>query len=134
MTHFHVGNALVVPRSRQQIHEESKDIKGENKGDDPFQDGPDGPVGGERGADKDSSKEDFDNDEEELHPEGCAEDAVLAKVDAEALVFGADEDGGDDVTGDEEQKKSIMEFGVTDGIEDGQENQAASASNGKEDG
>jgi hypothetical protein len=39
----------------------------------------------------------FDEDESELDPEAGAEDAVLAEVHAEALVFGADEDCGDDV-------------------------------------
>lgn len=36
----------------------------------------------------------FDDDEGEFEPEGGAQDAVFAEVDAEALVFGADEDCG----------------------------------------
>ena len=36
---------------------------------------------------------DFGEDEEEFDPEGNAQNAVLAEVDAEALVFGANEDG-----------------------------------------
>jgi hypothetical protein len=38
-------------------------------------------------------------DESEFNPEGDAQDAVLAVVDAEALVLPADEDCGDDVAG-----------------------------------
>lgn len=45
------------------------------------------------------SQAEFYKDEEEFDPEGNAEDAVLAEVDAKTLVLGADEDGGDDVAG-----------------------------------
>ena len=42
---------------------------------------------------------DFDEDEGELDPERAAEGAVFAVVDPKTLVFGADEDGGDDIAG-----------------------------------
>lgn len=41
---------------------------------------------------------DLNDDEAELDPKAGAQDAVLAVVDSEALVFSADEDGRDDVT------------------------------------
>lgn len=58
---------------------------------------------------------------------------MLAEVTAKALVFGADENGGDDVAGDEEEKEAIMESGMADGVEDGQKDQAGSSKNGEED-
>ena len=50
-------------------------------------------------GDRGRGRRTFDKNEEEFHPEGAAEDAVLAEVDAETLVFSADEDGADNVTG-----------------------------------
>jgi hypothetical protein len=46
---------------------------------------------------KDDGECDFGEDEEELDPEGDSQDAVLAEMDPETLVFGADEDGADNV-------------------------------------
>lgn len=89
----------MIPACRQQIHKESKHVEREDEGNDPFEDGSDLLVGGEGSANEHGGEEDFEDNEEELHPEGGAEDAVLAKMDAEALIFGADEDGGDDVAG-----------------------------------
>lgn len=54
---------------------------------------------GEGCGDEDDGEHELGEDEEELHPEGGAQDAVLAEVHAEALVFGADEDGGEHVAG-----------------------------------
>lgn len=34
---------------------------------------------------------------------------MLAEVHAEALVFGADEDGANDVAGDEEEEEAVVE-------------------------
>lgn len=48
---------------------------------------------GEGRGDEDDGERELGEDEEELHPEGGAQDAVLAEMNAEALVFGADEDG-----------------------------------------
>ncbi|KAL9057515.1 MAG: hypothetical protein Q9206_002305 [Seirophora lacunosa] len=80
------------PRSRL-IHEKCQYVKCENECNNPFEDGSDGLVAGKAGSDEDGSEEYFDDDEEELHPEGGAEDAVLAEVDAEALIFSTYEDG-----------------------------------------
>ena len=44
-------------------------------------------------------KAEFDEDESQLDPEREAKDAVLAEVVTKALIFCADEDGGDDVSG-----------------------------------
>lgn len=69
MAHFGIGNLLVIPRSGQQIDKESKDIKGEDEGNDPLQDGGDVLVRGKGSADKNSSEENFDDDEDKFHPE-----------------------------------------------------------------
>jgi hypothetical protein len=49
-------------------------------------------------AERDREAE-LDEDEGEFDPEGDAQDAVLAVVDAKTLVLPADEDCGDDVAG-----------------------------------
>jgi hypothetical protein len=49
-------------------------------------------------AERDREAE-LDEDEGEFDPEGDAQDAVLAVVDAETLVLPADEDCGDGVAG-----------------------------------
>lgn len=133
MAHFGVGNLLVIPRSGQKIDKESKDIQGEDEGNDPLQDGGDVLVGGKGSADKYGSEENFDNDEAQLHPERGTKDAVLAEVTAEALILGADANGGDDVAADEEEKEAIMEPGMADGVEYGQKDQAGRSQNGEED-
>lgn len=43
------------------------------------------------------SESNLGQDEEELDPEGGTQDAVLAEVDSESLVFSAGEDGRDDI-------------------------------------
>lgn len=42
---------------------------------------------------------DLEEDERQFDPEGNGEDAVFPVVNSKTLVFGADEDGGDDVAG-----------------------------------
>ena len=54
-------------------------------------------------------------------------------MDAESLVFGADEDSTNDVAGDEKKEETVMEFGVVDGVEDGKEDEPAGAGYGEED-
>ena len=46
---------------------------------------------------------------------------MFSEMDSQALVFGADEDGGDDVAGNEEEEKAVVEFGVVESVEDGEE-------------
>lgn len=43
-------------------------------------------------------------------------------MDAKALVFGTNEDGADDVAGDEEKKKAVMHLWVPEGVKYGKEN------------
>ncbi len=51
---------------------------------------------------------------------------------AETLVLGADENGGEDVAGDEEEEETVVEVGVVEGIEDGEEDEAGGAGYGEE--
>ena len=46
---------------------------------------------------------------------------MFAEMDAEALEFGADEDGGDDVAGYEEEEEAVVEAWGVEGVEDGEE-------------
>ena len=124
---------LRAPRCGQQIHKECQDIKGEDERDDPFEDGRYILPVIKRGADEDGSKGNFDEDKGEFKPEGEAQDAVLTEVYAQALVLGADEDGADDVTGHKEEEETIVQMGMVEGIEDGEEDQAAGSGDGEDD-
>ena len=46
---------------------------------------------------------------------------MFAEMDSQALVFGADEDGGDDVAGYEEEEEAVVEMGVMESVEYGKE-------------
>lgn len=54
----------------------------------------------ERHAGEDDGEDHLDEDESEFDPETQGQDAVLSVVDSQSLVFGAQEDGGDDVPAD----------------------------------
>lgn len=101
----------MAPTGGQQIDEESEHVEGEDQSDDPFEDGRDVLVTVcEGGADEDDRQTELDEDEEELHPKGDAQDAMLAEVDTQALILGADENGGDDIAGPGELLVSIQEI------------------------
>lgn len=112
---------LGAPGGGQQIDEESEDVEGEDEGDDPFENGGHVLFSVKGGDCEDDCKDDLDDDEHELEPEGEAQDAVLAEVHAQALVLGADEDGADDVAGDEEEEEAVVEMRILEGVEDGEE-------------
>lgn len=76
------------PRRRQEIHEESQDVKRENERDDPLNDGPNVRPALVRRCAEDDGEYYFQDDKDEFGPEGEAEDSVLAEMDAEALIFG----------------------------------------------
>lgn len=127
------GVRLSAPRRREQVREEGEGVKSEDERDDPLEDGGDVLPAVKGGGGEDGGEGDLDEDEEELEPEGEAQDAVLAEVRAQALVFGADEDGADDVAGDEEEEEAVVEVGVVEGVEDGEEDEAAGAGDGEDD-
>ena len=95
------GVLLAAPRRRQQIHKEGKDVKSEDEGDDPFENGRYVLRVVKRSGCVDGCENDLHYDEDEFEPEREAEDAMLAEVHAETLVLGANEDGADDITSHE---------------------------------
>ena len=124
---------LRAPRRRQQIDKERQHVKGKDERDDPFENGRDVLAAREGGADEDGGKANLDEDESELEPEGEAQDAVLAEMHAEALVLGADEDGADDVAGHEEEEEAVVQAGVVQRVEDGEQDEAAGSGDGEDD-
>ena len=60
-----------------------------------------------RGGEDDGACQ-LEENEGQFGPEGEAQDAVLAVVDAQALVLGAQEDCGEDVAADEKEEAAIM--------------------------
>lgn len=94
---------ILRAHARQQIHGKGQDVKRKHKRDNPLEHGGDVAMAGECGCRKNDCEHDFDQDERQFDPEGGAEDPVVAIVDSQPLVLGAQEDGGDNVTGDEDQ-------------------------------
>ncbi len=90
-------------------------------------------MGSERSTDKNRNQKDFNNDKDEFQPEGGTKNAELAIFTTESLVFGADEDGRDDIASNKEKEEAIMEIRMADVVKDGQKNQAGSSKDGKED-
>jgi hypothetical protein len=127
---------LLVARAccRQEVDDEGPDVEDVDQRDDPLEDG--GVVDAftalqDTEGDGESA---FDEDESELDPEAGAQDAVLAEVHAEALVFGADEDCGDDVAADEDCEHCLVDVWVASGVEDCQEDQAETTDYGESSG
>lgn len=71
---------------------------------------------------KSDDQTDFDDDEEELDPKGDAQNRVLAVVDAQALIFPADEDGTDNVSANEDAQEDVVQGVVVLAVEDCEEN------------
>lgn len=90
------------PHTRQQIEQETEDPERVDEGNDPFEDARDVRVGCVGAGREDDGQDKLDDDEGEFDPEASCEDPVVPVVDAEALVFGAQEDRADDVPADEE--------------------------------
>ena len=61
-----------------EVDDKGEDVEGEDEGDDPLEDGGDVVVARPVGGDEADGQEELDDDEDELYPEGDAEDAVLA--------------------------------------------------------
>lgn len=70
----------------QQVNDEGKDVKGENEGNDPFEDGGYVLVVAPVGGDEDDSENELDDDECHLDPERDAEDFVMAVICYSILV------------------------------------------------
>lgn len=117
-----------------QVDDEGEDVEGEDEGDGPLEDGGVVEVVVQVAHAEADGEAELDDDEDELDPEGDAQDAVLAVLDAEALVLPADEDGGQQVAGDEEHEEDVVQLGVAGRVEARQAGQADGADEGEEDG
>ena len=124
---------LRTPRSRQEIDKEGQHIEGEDESDDPFEDRCNVLPAIERASCEDDGEYDLDDDEDQLHPEGQPEDGVFAEMNPQALVLGADEDGADDIAGDEQEEETVVQVRVVKGIEDREEDQTAGSCYGEDD-
>ena len=66
------------------------------------------------GSHKRYGEKSFEDDEEQLHPEGDSEDAVVSEVDPQSLILSTDEYSADHVAGNEEEEHAVMELGGGD--------------------
>lgn len=82
---------------RQEVHDETPDVEDVAERDDPLKDGGLVDLAATLKDTKGDSETTLQEDESELDPEADGEDAVFSPVNAETLVFGANEDGRDDV-------------------------------------
>jgi len=115
--------------SGYQIDKEAKHVEGEDERDRPLQDAGRVVFVLEIAHAEGDCEHDFHQDEGELYPEGDAQNTVLAEMYAKALVFPADEDGGDDEAGDEEEEKDIVKGGMSKRIENRKKNEARGSDN-----
>lgn len=127
-------SAVLCPHGRPQVDGKGQHVESEDEGDNPLEDGGRVAIACPRRGSECDAEEELGEDEGELDPEGDCEDAVLAVLDAEALVLCADEDGGDPVAADEEQEEDVVELVMPPGVEDGQQDEAAGTDDGEEDG
>lgn len=101
MHELRVRVLLGTASCRQQIDKEGEDVKSEHERDDPLENGRNVLFAVERGGYEDDRKDELDNDEHEFEPKGEAQDPMLAEVHAKSLVLGANENGADNISGDE---------------------------------
>ena len=71
--------------------------------------------------------------EDQFDPKGEPQDAMLAVMYSQALILGADEDGANDIACDEEQEEAVVQVGMAQGVEDGQQDQTSGAGDGEQD-
>lgn len=107
----------------QEIDEEAGDVEAIGKCNDPFQDSSNVPLVLLRANAKRNDETKFEDDEEELDPEGDAQNGFLTVMNTQALVFPADEDGTDDVTCNEDDKENVVQGVVSLAIENGEEDE-----------
>jgi hypothetical protein len=89
----------------------------------------------------------FHYDKDEFDPEGHTKNGILAEVNAQSLIFPADEDGRDDIASPEElisgcrlrglrtlhekEQEEIMQGGMSESVKNRQENQSERSNQGK---
>ena len=71
--------------------------------------------------------------EDQFDPKREPQDAMLSIMNSQALVLGADEDGANDISGNEEQEEAVVQIGMVQGVEDGQQDQTGRAGDSEQD-
>lgn len=110
--HLHIRILLGTPRRGQQVDKKGKSVECEHERDDPLKYTSHVLLLVNGRGSKDNGEADVDNNESQFGPEADTEDAVLAEMDAEALVLDTYEYGADDVAGDKEEEEAVMKAGV----------------------
>lgn len=119
----------LAPQRGEEVDKEAKHVETVDEGDCPLEasrDVPDMLLGADAEGDAEA---DLKDDEGELDPERVAQNRVLAVMDSEALVLPADEDGGDDVSNDEDGEKDVMKPVVVLAVKNGKQDQAGCSHN-----
>lgn len=106
----------------QEIQEEAQNVERERECHNPLKDGGDISGLSEVGGCKYDGERNFDQNEGEFDPEGDTEDAVVAVMNSKALILSAEEDGANDVAGDEEKEEAVVEMFMVVCVEDTQQN------------
>lgn len=115
---------------REEIDEEAGDVEAVDVGDNPLENGGNVPLVRLGAHAKSNDETDFGNDEEELDPEGDSDDGVLTVMDAQALVFPADEDCTDDVASNKDTQENVVQRVVVFAVEDGEKNKTSRSDDG----
>lgn len=92
--HLSLRHMMPRPDAWKQIDQKRKDVCCEDESDGPFDDGSCIRALGFAENTEGDGEAEFDEDEDQFDPKGEAQDLMVAVFDAEALVFGADEDCG----------------------------------------
>lgn len=125
-------NVMLCLHAGPKIEHKTEDVEGEDKGHDPLENRGGIPVVGPGCAYKDDSEDDLSEDESELDPEADSQDSVMTIMNAEPLIFGAEEDGGNDVADDENEQTAIVDGVVAIRVENRQNDQTGGSGDGKD--
>jgi hypothetical protein len=131
--HIHLGGMALVALAADRGHEvdeKAQDVEEVDEGNGPLQTGRCIVLSLLAGNAEANCQANLDQDEGKLDPEAYPQHAVLAKMDAQALVLPADEDGADDVADNEDGEEDVVEAVVVYAVEDGKKDEACGAGDG----
>ena len=103
---WHMSTRL---HTRQQIQNETQNIEGEDISDGPFNTSRGVLMGSKHRTRERNRQQYFNTNEDKLDPETYAQNAVIAVVDSQTLVFGTDEDRREDIACNEEEEHAVVE-------------------------
>lgn len=122
------------PESRHKIDEEAENVEEEDERNNPLEHRRNIIPPRPRTHPKSNSERRLDQNKREFNPERPAQDGVLTEMNPETLVLPADEDGGYDISDDEDGEEDIVQTVMAQGVEDAEKDKACSAGNGGDDG